>query len=446
MAPTATSTPSLLANFEERGRELASRGPVWTRTMRRNGRVRFEELGLPTTRLEQWRATNLAPLAGTEFVPTLDEGEPSFDGPLPAAALLDLGGPRLFFVDGRFARGLSSAGAAGNGVWTGSLGDALDAVPDRVRPHFTRRDPGKSQAFDALNAAFHEDGAVVLVDSGADAGPPVHLVFASTGRGRPTATHPRTLIATGRGSRVRVVETYVGPDEGVYLTNAVTDLVAGDDAQVDHYRVQLEGSHAFHVSSVHSLQTRDSRCKLHQIDIGGRLVRHDVVSVLDGEGADCRLNGLYLTGEEQHVDNHTLLDHARPHGSSHELYKGILAGRSRAVFNGRILVRQDAQKTDAKQSNQNLLLSEGALARTRPQLEIYADDVKCTHGATVGRLDEDAVFYLRSRGIADADARQLMIAAFAGEILERVEIDALRNAMENTVAARLPRAEEGGRA
>jgi Fe-S cluster assembly protein SufD len=446
MAPTATSTPSLLSNFDERGRELASRGPGWIRTLRRSGRIRFEQLGLPTTRLEHWKATSLATLAGTEFVPAIGEGEPSLDGPLPAAAAVDLGGPRLVFVNGRFASRLSSASAASDAVWTGSLGAALDLVPDRVRPHLTRRDPAESQAFDALNAALHEDGAVVLVDAGADAGPPVHLVFVSRGLERPTAVHPRTLIAAGRGSRLQVVETYVGPDDGVYFTNAVTDLVAGDDARVDHYRVQLEGPHAFHVSNVHSLQSRDSRCTLHQIDIGGRLVRHDVCSVLDGEGADCRLNGLYLTGNEQHVDNHTLLDHARPHGSSHELYKGILAGQSRAVFNGRILVRQDAQKTDAKQSNQNLLLSKGALAHTRPQLEIYADDVKCTHGATVGRLDEDAVFYLRSRGIADADARQLMIAAFAGEVLERVEIDALRNSIESHVAARLSRAEEGGRA
>jgi Fe-S cluster assembly protein SufD len=446
MESTATSRPSLLSNFDARGRELAARGPEWLRTLRRSGRTRFEQLGLPTTRLEQWRATSVAPLAGTEFVPAAGDSEPSLDGRLSAAAGPDLGGPRLVFVDGRFAPRLSTVDANGSGLWTGSLVEALETVGDRVRPHLTRRDPAQSQAFDALNAAFHEDGAVVLADAGADAGPPVHLIYVSSGVERPTAVHPRTLIAAERGSRLKVVETYLGPEEGVYFTNAVTDLVAGDDARVDHYRVQLEGPAAFHVSNVHSIQTRNSRCTLHQIDLGGRLVRHDVVSVLDGEGADCRLNGLYLADAEQHVDNHTLLDHARPHGSSHELYKGILTGRSRAVFNGRILVRQDAQETDAKQSNQNLLLSAGALARTRPQLEIYADDVKCTHGATVGRLDEDAVFYLRSRGIADADARRLMIAAFAGEVLERVEIDPLRSSLEGAVASRLAGAEEGGRA
>jgi Fe-S cluster assembly protein SufD len=443
MTPTAVSPSSWLSNFAERGRELASRDPAWVRSMRRSGRDRFEQLGWPTTRLEAWRETNVAPLARTEFVPPEPEREPSLDPRLAGAASADLGGPRLVFVDGRYVSSLSSTGTGVDGVWAGSLVQALAAMPERLRPHLGRRDPAQGQVFEALNAACHEDGAVVLADVGADAGPPVHFVFVSTGGERPTATHPRTVIAAGRGSRLSVVETYVGPEDRVYWTNAVTDVFADDDARVDHYRVQLEGSQAFHISNLHSRQSRDSRCTLHQIDVGGRLVRHDVVSVLDGEGADCRLHGLYVIGGGQHVDNHTVLDHARPHGSSRELYKGILVGDSRAVFNGRILVRQDAQQTDARQSNQNLLLSEGALAHTRPQLEIYADDVKCTHGATVGRLDEDAVFYLRSRGIGDVDARNLMLGAFAGEILGHVGPDALRAELERAVAARLPQV--GGR-
>jgi Fe-S cluster assembly protein SufD len=263
---------------------------------------------------------------------------------------------------------------------------------------------------------------------------------------RPTAAHPRSVIAAARGSRLQIVESHVALNGGVYLTNAVTDLFVADGASVDHCRIQLDSPRAFHVSGVHSRQTRDSRCTLHNLDIGGRLVRHDVVSILDGAGADCRLNGLFLTGEKQHVDNHTVLDHARPHGSSRELYKGILGGRSRAVFNGRIVVRPDAQKTDAKQSNPNLLLSAEALAHTRPQLEIYADDVKCTHGATIGRLDEEALFYLRSRGIAEADARHLMIASFAGEVLDGISIEPAREELERIVAARLPRVAGRGNA
>jgi len=440
MTTATPQSPPLLTNFAEHGDRLAGRGPDWARAWRLAARRRFEELGLPGHHEEAWRATNLAPIARTDFVPPDPEGEaPRLEASLPAAARLDLGGPRLVFVDGRYAPALSSKVGAADGVWVGGLADALAETPDRVRPHLTRRDPATAQAFDALNAAFHEDGAVVRVADGTDVARPVQFVFWSSGGARPTAVHPRTLIIAGRDSRVRVVETHAGPDHEVYFTNAVTEVIAERGARVDAYRVQLEGSHAFHVSSTHSRQARDSRCTLHQFDLGGRLVRHDVVSVLDGEASECRLHGLYLTDGEQHVDNHTLLEHARPRARSRELYKGILTGRSRAVFNGRILVRRAAQQTDARQSNQNLLLSADALARTRPQLEIYADDVKCTHGATMGRLDEDAIFYLRSRGIDEAAARNLMIAAFAGEVLERIEIDALRHEMERAVGAHLPR-------
>jgi Fe-S cluster assembly protein SufD len=434
-----------LANFVERGRELGSTGPHWSRALRRSGRQRIEQVGLPTTRDEDWRTTSLKALAATDFVPAALGPDPRLEWKLPAVADLGLGGPRLVFVDGHFAPALSSLGPEVPGLWVGSLGRALDEIPDRVRPYLLRRDPTRAGAFDALNAAFHEDGAVVLAQAGANAAVPVHIVFAASGGGRTTAIHPWNLIVAGSTVRLQVVETYVGPQDAVYLTNAVTDVVADDGAHVEHHRVQLEGSSAFHVSSVHGRQTRDSRCVLHQFDLGGRLVRHDVDAVLDGEGSDCRLHGLYLTDGEQHVDNHTVLDHARPHCASRELYKGILAGASRAVFCGRIVVRPHAQQTDARQSNRNLLLSAGALAHTRPQLEIYADDVKCTHGATVGRLDEDAVFYLRSRGIAEAEARNLMIAAFAGEVLERVDLDPLREELERAFAARLPRADDTGR-
>jgi Fe-S cluster assembly protein SufD len=325
-------------------------------------------------------------------------------------------------------------------VWIGSLTKALATLPDRIRAPLTRRDPSAIEAFDALNAALYGDGAVVLADADADGGPPLSFVFVSSAAGQPTAVHPRNLIVAERGSRLKVVEIFVSLGEGVYLTNAVTDIVARDAAEVEHCRIQMESPGAFHISNVHSHQTRDSRVTLHNLNLGGRLVRHDVVSVIDGEGADCNLNGLYVTRGSQHVDSHTVLDHAKPHGSSRELYKAILADDSRTVFNGRIIVRRDAQKTDAVQSNPNLLLSNGALAHTRPQLEIYADDVKCTHGATIGRLDEEAVFYLRSRGITENDARNLLVTSFAGEVLERVTPESLRHELELVVAARLPQA------
>jgi Fe-S cluster assembly protein SufD len=434
--PSTVAASHLLSNFFDRERD--SRGPDWARELRRGGAARFEELGLPTTRLEQWRATNVAPLAETEFTPPPPSSATDIAERLPAVARLDLGGPRLVFLDGRLQRELSTTTLPA-GVWVGSLAEALEIAPERVRPHLTRRDPTGAQVFDALNAALHEDGFVILTDAQTDGGAPLHVVFAASGGKTATAVHPRNVIAAGRGSRLQVVETYVGLDEGVYFTNSVTDVLAEDGAQVEHCRLQIEGPDAIHISNVHSRQTRDSRVTLHNLNLGGRLVRHDVVSVIDGEGAECNLNGLYVTRDSQHVDSHTVLDHAKPHGSSRELYKAILGDRSRTVFNGRIVVRQDAQKTDAVQSNPNLLLSDAAQAHTRPQLEIYADDVKCTHGATIGRLDEQAVFYLRSRGITERDARNLLIASFAGEVVQRLGIEALRTEVERVVDARLPR-------
>jgi Fe-S cluster assembly protein SufD len=284
---------------------------------------------------------------------------------------------------------------------------------------------------------------LIRVDPGTDVETTIAIVHYSGSGGSTTAGPARTTICAGAQTTVRVVELFVGPSGCTYFVNAASDITAGDGARVEHCRIQLEGDGAFHLSNQHSIQGRDSSLLLHNINVGGKTVRHDIQSRLDGRGADCFLNGLYLTRDSQHVDNQTILDHAQPHGSSRELYKGILDGNSRGIFSGRIVVREHAQKTDAKQSNRNLLLSRGALANTRPQLEIYADDVKCTHGATVGRLDEDAVFYLRSRGIADAAARRLMISAFAGEVLEKISQSALRDSLAEIVEARLRQRAQG---
>jgi len=436
MRSTLESRPVWLDSFVEHAG--AGPGPDWVRAFRQSALRRFETLGLPGPRDEKWRTTSVAAIGATEFVPAARPDATRVEERLPAVARLDLGGPRLVFVDGHPIPELSDHGELPDGIWVGSLAEALATIPERVRPLLTRRDPAELEAFDALNAALAADGAVVLADAGSDAGAAVHLVFVSSGDRGATASHPRTIVAAERQARLQVVETHAGQNGEVYFTNAVTDVLAADGAHIDHCRLQLEGPAAYHVSNLHTRQGRDSRIELHNLNLGGRLVRHDVVSVLDGEGADCRLNGLYVTGEQQHVDNHTVLDHARPHGSSRELYKGILGGKSRAVFNGRIIVRPDAQKTDAKQSNPNLILSTGALAHTRPQLEIYADDVKCTHGATVGRLDDEALFYLRSRGLSASEARNLMIVSFAGEVVERLKLPALRDEVERLLAARLP--------
>jgi Fe-S cluster assembly protein SufD len=256
--------------------------------------------------------------------------------------------------------------------------------------------------------------------------------------GAATVSHPRCLIVTGDRSQVRIVETYVG-NAGPYFTNAVTEVFVGEGAILDHYKVQQESLAGFHVASMHVHAARSSTFSSHSFSLGGRFVRNDAVATLDGEGAEVTLNGLYLADGDRLVDNHTTIDHARAHCPSHEIYKGILGGKARAIFNGKIIVRPDAQKTDAKQTNRALLLSDDALINTKPQLEIFADDVKCTHGAAIGQLDEDAIFYLRARGLTFAEARDMLIHAFAGEILDRVRIEPLKAALERELYAQLAR-------
>lgn len=436
MTRTQTETGEFLAPFAALEQELAGRGPDWLDRMRKEGLARFAAAGFPSTREEDWKTISVAPIARTIFRPPDRATAPPPELPALAHAIPDA--LLLVFLDGRLLPGPSAPESGPEGLWAGSLAQALQAVPDRLEEHLAAREGPQGSAFCALNEAFAEDGGVVLIGDGLELERPIHLVFLSGAAAEPTASHPRTLVVAGRSSRVRIVESYLGAGDGVCLTNAVTDVIVGENASVSHYRLQAESERAFHVSTLRSRQGRESRYDGLNLDLGGSLVRHDLSAVLDGEGADCDLDGLYLTRGEQHLDNHTTIDHARPRCRSREVYKGVLGDRSRATFRGRIIVRPGAQQTDAKQSNPNLVLSERALAHTRPQLEIYADDVKCTHGATVGRLDEDAIFYLRSRAISEDDAHDMLITAFASEVLERIDIDPLRRELEKVVAGRLP--------
>jgi len=438
MSSASTQRLPLLERFAERERELATSGPEWLRELRREGRSRFESLGLPTVRQEAWRNTNLAPLSRIAFGPGETHAEARVTG-LPPAAELSLSPLSLTFVDGRLAVQPAPGDAPASGVYVGSLATLLEREPERIRQHLRLGHEDPTPEFQLLNSAFLEDGAVVLVPPGVVLEHPVQIVYLSGTGTAETASHPRTLIVAGESSQVQVVEIHAGPADRVYFTNTVNHTVLGDNAVLDHVRVQLESEQAYHVSTAFSRQGRDSRLRAFNFDLGGKLVRHNLRAVLAGEGAECTLLGLYLTRGKQHVDNHTTLDHAQPRCRSRELYKGILDGESRSVFSGRIVVRQDAQKTDAKQSNPNLLLSDKALVRTRPQLEIYADDVRCTHGATVGQIDADSIFYLRSRGISEKDAVNMLVNAFAGEVLEQIALTPLREALEREVARRLPR-------
>jgi len=256
-------------------------------------------------------------------------------------------------------------------------------------------------------------------------------------RGTATVSHPRNLILAGDDSQTMIVESYIGLNNALYFTNAVTEIVAGENAVVAHYKLQRESEEAFHISTVQASLNHSSNFSSHSIDLGGALVRNDVNAVLDGKGIECTLDGLYMVAGRQHVDNHTRIDHVKPHCSSRELYKGVLGGRSKGVFNGKIYVHKDAQKTDAKQTNKNLLLSEDAVINTKPQLEIYADDVKCTHGTTIGQLDQEAIFYLRSRGIDLEAARGLLTYAFASEMIGRIKVEPVRAQLEHLLLARL---------
>jgi Fe-S cluster assembly protein SufD len=395
---------------------------------------RFAALGFPTTEDEEWRFTSVAPLTHVPF--KLAGGREAVrPEQLDRAAFHTGAGSRLVFVNGRYAPELSAPGRLPDGVILASLDEALRAHPDKVEPHLARHADYDDQAFTALNTTFLRDGAFLFIPRNKVVEEPVHLVFVATAPADPVVAHSRTLIVAGTSSQARVVESYIGLGEDVSFTNAVTEVVAGENATVDHYKLQRESRQAFHVHTLQVQQARASTFSNHAVTLGGGLVRNDINVVLNAEGCTCTLNGLYLAAGRQHVDNHTVIDHAMPHCESHELYKGILDGKAHGVFNGKIYVRQDAQKTDAKQTNQTLLLSPDATINTKPQLEIFADDVKCTHGATVGQLDAEALFYLRARGIDLEAARSLLTFAFANDIIGRVQIEALRSQLEDALLA-----------
>jgi Fe-S cluster assembly protein SufD len=416
-------------------------GPRWLQDLRERGATHFSALGFPTVRDEEWRFTNVAPVATGEF--RLADGLASVSERELESLIYGDAPYRLVIVNGRYRPELSRVEGL-IGVHVGSLSAAFDGAPhgdgDVVQRHLGQLADIRLRAFDALNTARIEDGAFINVAEGTILDRPLQVMFISTGgAGREASiSHPRLLIVTGSNAQVRIVETYAATG-GRYFANAVTEVFVAENSVLDHYKVQEDSTDAFHIGSMYVRAARSATFSSHSFALGGRLVRNDVVAVLDGEGAECTLNGLYLADGDRLVDNHTTIDHAKAHCPSHEIYKGILGGRARAVFNGKIIVRPDAQKTDAKQTNRALLLSDSASINTKPQLEIFADDVRCTHGAAIGQLDEDALFYLRARGLTFAEARDLLIHAFAGEILDRVRIDALKRALETELYSQLAR-------
>jgi Fe-S cluster assembly protein SufD len=425
-----------VADFKTFAANGAAGAPAWLKEIREAALTRFVELGFPSMRQEEWRFTSVAPIAETAFAlsrrslgVTARELEP-LCGAGPRSA-------RVVFVDGAFAPELSAVAGLPRGVRAGSLAAALETDPELAREHLARYAPYQASPFAALNTAFLSDGAFVYVPAGAELAQPIELVFAATAGGGPTVSHPRSLVVVDRGARAAVIESYVAVHDGLYWTNAVTEVAVGDGARLDYYRLQRESPEAYHVATTHAIQGRDSMLRLHPLALGAGLARHDIYIALAGTGADLVLNGFYLLRGRQHADHHTVIDHAQPHCTSHEFFNGILGEQARGVFTGRIIVRPGAQRTDSKQTNNNLLLSAEARADSQPQLEIYADDVKCTHGSTVGPLDETALYYLRSRGLSPETATAMLTYGFAAEILGRMEHTELRHELERVVQARL---------
>jgi len=404
--------------------------PGWLALVRKNALERFLDKGFPTTRDEEWRFTNVAPLVSGSFaLPVLPHADAEKD---VSALKKDFGfdeSYELVFVNGRVSKALSSLVDLPDGVVVTSLADALasSAHAETLRPILSRGSGDATPFFD-LNEAFLSDGAFVHIPEGVALERPIHLMFL-TSSGEPMVTHPRSVIVGEAGSQLRIIESYGGPNDAVYWTNAVTQVIAHEGAVIDHYKLQRESASAFHLASLGYVQKRSATVSNHSLSLGARLARHDIRCELDGEGADVTLNGLYVVKGSQHVDHHTVIDHRVPHCTSRELYKGVLDDASSGVFNGRIIVRADAQKTDSRQTNKNLLLSDDALVTTNPQLEINADDVKCAHGATIGQLDPEALFYLRSRGIAREDARRILTEGFMADISDRIRLAAVRDTL-----------------
>ncbi len=449
-----------LKAFDEFGKRAAGQ-PGWLASLRQEAFAKFCEAGFPTTRDEDWRFTNVAPIAQTAF---------EMPGAAPRLTAKDLEpfgisqfACRLVFVQGRFAPELSRIPTLPKGARAGSLAQAIAANPSELEDHLGRHLNFRRDAFAALNTAFLEDGAYVRIPRGVIVEEPIYLLFISTPGSAPVMTYPRVLIVGEEGSQATVVEDYVSFNSnsgnsssgnsssgnlgsggwGVSFSNSATELVAGENAAISHYMIVREDRRALNVSTLRLQQARNSNTATHSVLLGGGLVRNNVHPVLAGEGGECLINGLFAGSGRQHLDNYMLVEHASPHCGSRQFYNGILSGRSHGVFHGRIIVHKDAQKTDAKQTNRNLLLSDDAQIDTKPQLEIYADDVKCTHGATIGKIEEAAIFYLRSRGLEEAAARRLLLLAFANECLDRMTSDPVRHHLEKLIVESLPEAAGG---
>ena len=415
-------------------RELLPAAP-WLELVRGSAMDRFEQLGFPSVRDEEWKYTNLATLAKERFVPIIS-GNQLGTGNVSRFAYPETDGAHLVVVNGFLREDLSTITALGDVVATDLFRAVADARYNKVIRKYLARNAGyHNNGLTALNTAFLQSGVFLCIPKNVKLEKPVQITFiGGTANG---ANFPRVLVVAEENSSATLIENFVARGEERYFTNAVAEVVLKDGAHLEHYRLQRENKNAFHVSTTSAELGRASRYDTTSINLGAQLSRHDMSVVMDHEGAETWVDGLYMVDSDQHADTHSVIDHKQPHCNSHQLYKGILDGNSRAAFNGKIFVREGAQKTDAMQTNKNLLLSEKARVDTKPQLEIYADDVKCAHGAAVGQIDPEELFYLEARGIGPELGRSLLTYGFAEEVIAKIKLESIRTELDQTVLKQL---------
>ncbi len=397
--------------------------------IRKDAISNFSKLEFPTTRNEEWKYTSISPLLKHTFVPA--EKKEHLDASWVKQFLFnELEHSLLVFVNGFYSEELSDIKELPKGVIAGSIADAINDHPEIIQKHFSRYADYREQIFTALSTAYTKDGAFVYIPDGKIVEDPIHILYLSLTGNEKILSQPRNLFVAGKHSQVSIIEHYASLDEGIYFTNTVTEVFADENAVLDHIKVQNENKNAFHIARMEVDQERNSSFSSNMISFGAGLSRNDFNTRFNDTGSECQLNGLFMIDGEQLFDVHTMIDHAKPYCSSHEHYKGILDGGSRGVFNGKVMVRPDAQKTNAFQENNNIIISDRALVNTKPQLEIFADDVKCSHGATIGQIEDEALFYLKSRGIGDKAARGMLIHAFASDVVNSIKVEAIRNYLE----------------
>jgi Fe-S cluster assembly protein SufD len=415
-------------NEFERNLNGESKSPV--HQLRKKAIKDFSQLNFPTKKDEEWRFTNISPLLKHKFNPVIK-------APYVAKEEVDrfrfngLKCSMMVFVNGFFSEELSNISSLKDKITINSISAAIKENNPQIQNHFNKYADSSTQIFTALSTAYTMDGAFIHVPANAIIEEPIHILFLSSSKDEKILSHPRNLIVAENKSQVSIIEHYAGLDDSIYFTNAVTEISAGENAVVHHTKIQEESKSSFHIARMETVQERNSCFTSNMISLGSAITRNDFNTRFNGTGGESELNGLFLIDGSQLFDAHTLIDHASPNCNSHELYRGILDGKSRGVFNGKVIVRKDAQKTNAFQENNNIILSNEALVNTKPQLEIFADDVKCSHGATVGQLDNEAMFYLKSRGIGEEKSRDILIHAFASDVVRRIKIDKIKDHIEN---------------